>query len=286
MTPDPGPAGVRLTGLHLYPLKSAAAFSVSEAEVDEIGLVGDRRWMLVDEAGLALTQRQLPRLARIHAIPTPDDGLEVVAVGMPALRVPVPPDDGRVVAAAVHKRAARGLAAGEQASRWFSEFLETACRLLYVPTPLAIPIAEPWGDGKGHTAFTDGFPMLLIGSGSLEELNRRLDRPVPMDRFRPNLVVSGTEPFIEDEWDEVQIGSIGLRAVKPCPRCVVTTVDQATGVRDPAGEPLVTLAGFRRREGKIWFGMNLVHEGCGTLHLGDEVRVISRRDRGTGKGIS
>lgn len=277
MTPETVLPGARLTGLHLYPLKSAAAFSVPKVDLDEIGLVGDRRWMLVDEAGVALTQRQLPRLARIHAIPTPDDGLEVVALGMPALRVPVPAELSDLVDTAVHKRAARGLAAGEEASRWFSDFLETGCRLLYLPRPLAIPIAAPWGDGRNRTAFTDGFPILLVGDGSLEELNRRLEHPVPMDRFRPNLVVSGTEPFSEDDWEEVQIGSIRLRAVKPCPRCVVTTVDQATGVRDPLGEPLASLASFRRRDGKVWFGMNLVHERGGTLHLGDDVRVITMR---------
>jgi uncharacterized protein YcbX len=142
---------------------------------------------------------------------------------------------------------------------------------------LARPGAAPWGREGERTAFTDGFPFLVIGEGSLRALNARLPSPVPMDRFRPNLVVSGTQPFEEDEWDRVRIGGLELRVVKPCPRCVVTTVDQATGVRDPEGEPLRTLAAFRTREGKVWFGMNAVHEAEGELRLGAPVEVLSRR---------
>ena len=268
----------RLTGLHLYPLKSAAAFSVHEANLDAIGLVGDRRWMLVDPKGRPLTQRDLPRLARVHAIPTTDGGLEIVALGMPALQFSVPGPEATVLHTELHGRPAVGLLAEPVAADWLPDFLETACRLLYVPPTLARPVAAPWGRENDRTAFTDGFPVLLIGEGSLAALNDRLERPVPMDRFRPNLVVSGTEPFEEDEWQRVRIGQLEFRAVKPCPRCVVTTVDQATGQRDPAGEPLATLARFRKHEGKVWFGMNLVHEVAGQLSLGDPVEVISRRD--------
>ena len=268
---------VRLTGIHLYPLKSAAAFSVQEARVDRLGLCGDRRWMLVDDDGRALTQREVPRLARIHAVPA-GGGLEVVALGMPPLEVPVPSPGGEPVQATIHSRTAQGAPAGDEAAGWFSEFLETRCRLLYLPAELAIPVAAPWGGAQDRTAFSDGFPVLLTGESSLGELNRRLARSVPMDRFRPNLVVSGSAPFEEDEWEEVRIGGLSFRAVKPCPRCAVTTVDQATGVRDPTGEPLATLASFRKRDGKVWFGMNLLSDGAGTLRLADPVEVVSRRD--------
>ena len=268
---------VRVTGIHLYPLKSAAAFSVQEAAVDRIGLSGDRRWMLVDDEGRALTQREVPRLARVHAVPASGGTLEVVALGMPALAIPVPSPAVEPVPTRVHARVARGLPAGDAAAEWFSEFLETRCRLLYLPSELAIPVAPPWGGASDRTAFTDGFPVLLIGESSLEELNRRLARPVPMDRFRPNLVVAGSGPFEEDDWNEVRIGGLRFRAVKPCPRCVVTTVDQLTGVPDPSGEPLATLAGFRKRDGKVWFGMNLLSEVAGPIRLGDPVQVVSRR---------
>ncbi len=272
----------RLTGLHLYPLKSAAAFSVHQANLDAIGLVGDRRWMLVDPKGRPLTQRDLPRIARVHAIPTTDGGLEIVALGMPALKFSVPGPEATVLHTELHGRPARGWLADPVSANWLPDFLETACRLLYVPPTLARPVAAPWGRENDRTAFTDGFPVLLIGEGSLAALNDRLERPVPMDRFRPNLVVSGTEPFEEDEWQRVRIGQLEFRAVKPCPRCVVTTVDQATGQKDPAGEPLTTLARFRKHEGKVWFGMNLVHEVAGRLSLGDPVEVISRRDAPAG----
>ncbi len=267
----------RLTGLHLYPLKSAAAFSAHQADVDAIGLVGDRRWMLVDVEGRAVTQREQPRLARVHAIPAPDGGLEIVATGMPALQLDVPGPDAPVVQTELLRRSTGGRLAAPGAADWFTDFLETPCRLLHLPSQMARPVAAPWGLQHDRTAYTDGFPFLLIGEGSLTALNDRLERPIPMDRFRPNLVVSDTKPFEEDEWQRVRIGSIEFRVVKPCPRCVVTTVDQATGVRDVAGEPLATLATFRKHDGKVWFGMNLIHEGAGHLRLGDPVEVISRR---------
>jgi uncharacterized protein YcbX len=274
--------GTRLTGLHLYPLKSAAAFSVGQADLDSLGLVGDRRWMLVDPDGRPLTQRELPRLARIHAIPAPGGGLEVVAVGMPLLQFKVPGPEAPLIQTELQRKPAEGRLAAMDPEDWLSEFLETPCRLLYVPPSLARPVAAPWGREQDRTAFTDGFPVLLIGEASLAALNARLDRRVPMDRFRPNLVVSGTEPFEEDEWQRVRIGSLEFRSVKPCPRCVVTTVDQSTGERDPAGEPLATLATFRKQDGKVWFGMNLIHEVAGQLRLGDPVEVLSRRDARAG----
>jgi uncharacterized protein YcbX len=269
---------IRLADLYVYPLKSAAAFSVHQAEVDAIGLTGDRRWMLVDQEGRPLTQRELPRLAGVHAVPAPAGGLDVVALGMPELRLDVPGPEASVVRTELHGRPADGRLAAADAADWLTEFLETPCRLLYVPPPLARPVAAPWGLEDDRTAFTDGFPFLLIGEGSLDALNDRLERPVPMDRFRPNLVVSGTEPFEEDEWQRVRIGNLEFRVVKPCPRCIITKVEQATGEKDPAGEPLATLATFRKLDGKVWFGMNLIHEGAGQLCLGDPVEVISRRD--------
>lgn len=267
---------IRVSGIHLYPLKSAASFSLQEVEVDRLGLSGDRRWMLVDSDSRALTQREIPRLARVHAVPA-IGGLEVVALGMPPLAIPVPSPETEAVRTRIHKRTAHGRPAGDEAAEWFSEFLETRCRLLYLPPELAIPVAPPWGGASDRTAFSDGFPVLLIGESSLGELNRRLARPVPMDRFRPNLVVSGSEPFEEDSWNEVRIGGLTFRAVKPCPRCVVTTVDQVSGVADPSGEPLATLASFRRRDGKVWFGMNLLGAGTGSIRLADPVQVVSRR---------
>ncbi len=269
--------GMRLSGLHLFPLKSAASFSVDRVDVDEIGLVGDRRWMLVDREGAPLTQRDIPRLARVHAVPREDGGLDLVALGMPAIGVSPPSREAPRVRTRLWGHDVDGRAAEDGAAEWLGTFLEVRCRLLFVPPELARPVARPWGRPGERTAFTDGFPLLLIGTGSLEALNQRLADPVPMDRFRPNLVVSGALPFDEDEWDRVRIGRLLLRVVKPCPRCVVTTVNQATGERDPAGEPLKTLARFRTRAGKVWFGMNLVHEAPGELRLGDDVEVLSRR---------
>jgi uncharacterized protein len=268
---------MRLSGLHLYPLKSGAAFRVDAVAVDALGPVGDRRWMLVGADGIPLTQREIPRLARVHALPAGDGGLELVALGMPPLAVAPPGEEAPVVRTSLWGTRRRdGRRPPRRRSGWENSSRRSADSFMS-PPELARPVAGPWGRGSERTAFTDGFPFLLVGEGSLDALNERLASPVPMDRFRPNLVVAGTEPFEEDDWDAVRIGRVALRVVKPCPRCVVTTVDQATGVRDPAGEPLRTLARFRTRDGKAWLGVNLVHESEGELRLGDPVEVLSRR---------
>jgi uncharacterized protein YcbX len=134
------------------------------------------------------------------------------------------------------------------------------------------PIKSRYQVNNEQVSFADGFPFLLISDASLADLNQRLEQPVPMNRFRPNLVVSGCEAFAEDGWQSIRIGSIGFRVVKPCDRCVITTVDQTQGIRGK--EPLLTLAQYRRWDGKIWFGQNLIHEQLGMLKVGDSVEII------------
>jgi uncharacterized protein YcbX len=267
---DPVAPSVRLTGLHVYPIKSAGGLSPSEWDVDAFGLRHDRRWMVVDTGGRMLSQRSHPRLALVRPSLAADT-LRVEAPGMPALELPLRP--GAAVGATVviwDDRCAAAWA-GERAARWFSDVLETDCSLVYMPDDIVRPANPAYAPEGSRVSFADAFPLLLISEESLADLNRRMPLPVPMNRFRPNLVIAGGGAFQEDGMTAFQVGALRFRVVKPCDRCVLTTTDQDTAERGP--EPLRTLATFRRWDGKVWFGQNVVHEGVGRLRVGEALRV-------------
>ena len=266
------PSGFHLSGLYVYPIKSCGGIAVMESNVDERGLRHDRRWMLVDEANQFISQRKFPRMALIGVRIDPD-GLVVSGPDMPSLQVPFAPPDGTPLRARVWDDIVETLPVGVDADRWFSEVLGVRCRLVHLPEGSARPVDQAYGRADDQVGLADGFPFLLISEGSLAELNARLERSLPMDRFRPNLVVRGCAPFAEDGWRVVRIGPITLRVVKPCARCAITTVDQRTAARGK--EPLRTLATFRRSGTKLLFGQNLIHDETGILRTGDPVEVIT-----------
>jgi uncharacterized protein YcbX len=268
------PSGIHLSGLYVYPIKSCGGIAAEELDVDERGLRHDRRWMLVDEANQFISQRELPRMALIGVRIDPD-GLVVRAPGMPSLQVPFLPPDGHLLRAQVWDDVVETLPVGGGADRWFERFLGVKCKLVYLPEESVRPVDRDYGRAGDQVGLADGFPFLLISESSLAELNARLEQPLPMDRFRPNLVVGGCDPYAEDGWRVVRIGSITLRVVKPCARCAITTVDQSTATRGK--EPLRTLATFRRSGTKVLFGQNLVHDGTGVLRAGDPVEVLRAR---------
>jgi uncharacterized protein YcbX len=262
-----------LSSLHVYPIKSCGGISVPEWEVDAFGFRFDRRWMLVTPEGHFLTQRELPALALVRvAIAEPH--LRVTAPRAPELLTPLTPQGGRAIATAVWGDPLRAVAPDHRADEWFSTYLGHEVNLVYLPETVVREVDRDYAPDGGRTGFADGFPFLLVGEASLADLNARLAKPLPMDRFRPNLVVSGSPAFAEDRWRRIVIGGIPMRVVKPCARCVVTTTDQATGRRD-GDEPLRTLATFRRQDNQVMFGQNLVHYGAGRLRAGDEVRIAS-----------
>lgn len=270
---------IRLVGLHLYPLKGARGILLERWPVDRRGLRFDRRWMLVDGDGTFLSQRTLPRLSLVR--PGLEDGPGVVrtegdlprslsleAPGMEALSLPLAPAAGEELPAEIWRDRVGVLAPSPEADDWFTRFLGTPCRLVFLPEDSHRPTDPEYAPGH-EVGLADGYPFLLLSTGSLEELNRRLVDPVPMDRFRPNLVVDASDPHEEDRWGELRIGTVDFKVVKPCARCAVTTVDQASGERGK--EPLQTLATYRNREGKVYFGQNLVHLGPGWIQVGDPV---------------
>ncbi|WP_460309033.1 MOSC domain-containing protein [Actinocorallia aurea] len=251
--------------MNVHPLKSGSATPVRSAELTETGLAHDREFMLVDAEGRFLSQRKHPRMALLR---TSYDGVSLDVNGFH--HKAVGPEDGPVVAVSVHGRPCQGVDQGAEAAAFFSGFMGMDVRLVRF-TGVRLT-----GRGGGRVAFEDGYPLLIIGEDSLSDLNSRLAEPVPMNRFRPNIVLSGLGPFGEDAVRRLRIGSVEIEMVKPCGRCVLTTVDQETGVK--GREPLATLAGYRTSEfdGErlIMFGQNAIPRTTGTLHVGQSVEVM------------
>lgn len=261
---------LRLTGLNVYPIKSARGIALDQSDVDDFGLRYDRRWMVVDQSGQFLSQRTQPRLALV--VPTIDgEMLRVAAPGMQPLETPLEPSQTVTTDVVVWKDSCSVTWVGETAARWFTEFLDITCSLVHMSADvvrLANPAFAPAGS---RVSFTDGYPFMLLSEESVADLNSRLEEPLPMNRFRPNLVVAGGEAYAEDGWTRIEIGGFPLRVVKPCLRCVITTTDQITMARGK--EPLRTLATYRKVDGEVMFGQNAVHESAGRLRVGDAVVV-------------
>lgn len=272
---------MKIAKLWIYPIKSMGGISVRSAAFDERGFVNDRRWMLVDESGQFLSQRSLPKMAafRLRIIKS---GISVTAPDGTKTVVPFEPDTRGSVTVAVWGSRCRGNLYSEGVNAFFSDALGLKCRLVKISDKVKRKVSWKYAVHKGdHVGFADGYPFLLAGASSLKDLNSRLEAPVPMERFRPNIVVSGVGPFAEDSWKRIKIGRNEMHVVKPCGRCVMTTVDQGSG--EPSGaEPLKTLAQFRTsvRGGKrkILFGQNLISEKSkGTVSVGDGLKVIEER---------
>jgi len=264
---------MKISALNIYPLKSARGIALREMPLDARGPVGDRRWMLIDERDVMLSQRDLPRLALI-AVERGSDGLQCTAPGMPPLHEPVPAPgrSGRLMAR-VWDDTVEVQLGDDAAHAWFTQFLGAACRLVYQPDDSFRQVNRIYAAKGVGVSLADGFPVLLIGQGSLDDLNRRLEHPVEMRRFRPNLVVEGAEPFAEDTWRRIRAGEVEFHLLKPCARCSIPTVDPETG--EVGKEPMRTLATFRRRNNDVFFGWNIVAPAPGTLRVGDPVTVLA-----------
>jgi uncharacterized protein YcbX len=264
---------VTLSGLYVYPIKSCAGISLQSAELCATGLRHDRRWMLVDETGEFMSQRAHPRMALI-SVRLSAGHLVVTAPGMPGLKIPLRQDNGSAIDVHVFGDTNRGALVGGEADRWFGEFLEFSCRLVRKPDDDPRLVDSSFAQSGDQVGFADGFPFLLVSEASLEDLNGRLEDALPMNRFRPNFVIKGCRPHAEDGWSGIRIGGVPYRVAEPCPRCAITTIDQRTGVRGK--EPLRTLATYRRSEGEVFFGRNLIHDSLGTVRVGDPVETLPR----------
>jgi uncharacterized protein YcbX len=266
-----------VASLHIYPIKSCAGVSVDAATLDRRGLVGDRRFMIVGEDGVFLSQRELPRLALI--VPRIADGaITLSAPGTDTMTTPMVADGPRRTVV-VWRDTCDAVDQGHDPSRWLSDHLGVAARLVRLADDFARHVDPVYATSPtDEVSFADAYPLLLIGEASLADLNTRLAAPLPMNRFRPNVVVRGSEPYAEDTWRDIEIGEVRAAAVKPCARCVTTIVDQSTGERGK--EPLRTLATYRRRrDGEVYFGQNVIHANTGTIWVGDPVKWLANGER-------
>ena len=261
---------MQLTQLYRYPVKSCAGFALAESAAGLMGLEGDRCWMVADRSGKFITGRQVPQMVLIR--PTPlADGLLLDAPDMEPLQVKCA-DFGERLHATVWGYQFDAWAGSAEADDWLSFMLGVDCRLVYIGAQSQRQLRSDPGKPLG---FADGYQYLLIGEASLAELNRRLSQPVPMLQLRPNLVVGGSAPFAEDAWRAIRIGDVEFDVVKPCERCIFTTVDPLTGRFDPARQPLATLNQFRAFPAGTLFGQNLVVRNAGHLRLGDTVEILA-----------
>jgi uncharacterized protein YcbX len=260
-----------VSALYIYPVKSCRGIQVSAWRVAERGFVADRRWMIVDGAGRFVTQRERAELALVHSLIS-GDALQLSAPGLSPLSLPLAHEAGELCAVSVWRDQAMA-AIHEPGSAWFSAYLGAPHSLVYMPESQRRQVNPERARLGDIVSFADGYPFLLISEASLADLNSRLDTPLAMQRFRPNIVVSGCEPYAEDGYARVRLGEISFRGVKRCERCVITCIDPETAER--GREPLRTLAQYRLEEQKVWFGMNLIHDGPGLLRVGDSVEIVA-----------
>ena len=265
---------MNVTEINIYPVKSTRRIALHEAEVLPRGLRWDRRWMLVDDDNKFITARQHPALAMVHT-EIDADSLVVAADAGDVLRLPLYPGQQQTARVTVWRDTVDAVLANPEADAWFSDFLGVSCRLVQMTDDLVRGVDQDYGQADDEVSFADGFPLLLISEASLADLNSRLDNPVDMRRFRPNLVVDGDVPYAEDRWQRFRVGEVEFAGVKNCSRCVFTTVDPDRGIKSPDKEPLRTLSTYRRRpQGGVFFGQNLIPRSGGVIRVGDPVSLL------------
>ena len=261
-----------LSAIYIYPVKSLKGIALPHARIEDYGLQYDRKWMLIDKE--FMSQRNYPEMSLLQ-VDLLSDHLHIFHSKnkLSSLRVPLAEDkNAETVNVKIWNDQCQAQLLPQDTNEWFSNVLKVDCRLVYMPDKYRRKVDEKYANNSESTKFSDGFPYLLIGQSSLDDLNKRLTYPVPVERFRPNLVVSGFEPYAEDNWNIIQIGKSTFKVVKPCARCRVTTIDQKTA--KTGKEPLKTLSGYRKRDNKILFGQNLLNLSGTEINQGDKVKLI------------
>lgn len=263
-----------LASIHYYPIKACRGQSAPAAFVERRGIEHDRRFLIVDQDDVFITQRDVPALALVVAHWS-DTTLELTAPNMPRLTLPVTAHAPIRQVTVWSSVGVKAIDQGDEAADWFSTYLQRPARLVYMPTDSLRPVNPQYAARPDdHVSFADGYPVLIASQESLDDLNARLETPLPMNRFRPNLVITGCQPFAEDTWKRIRIGEVELALVKPCARCEVTTIDQTTAAQGK--EPLKTLATFRRLQGsKVMFGMNAIPLNEGQLRVDEPVEILA-----------
>lgn len=261
-----------LQDIYIYPIKSLGGISVQQAEVQQTGLQYDRCWMLTDKAGSFISQRTYSQMSLLQVNITLD-GLIITHKKslLTPLTIPFEAGTNRKVSVSIWDDVCTALEVSAVANEWFSDALKMPVQLVYMPAITRRLVDANYAKNEETVSFADGYPFLMIGQSSLDDLNSRLSQPILMNRFRPNFVFNGGTPYCEDGMHTFRIGVITFSAVKPCARCVLTTIDQEYATKGK--EPLKTLAAYRTLENKIMFGQNLLHTGTGKVKAGDRLIV-------------
>jgi uncharacterized protein YcbX len=263
---------LEVSELFIYPVKSLGGIPVNSATITDRGFQYDRRWMLVDANNCFLTQREFPQMALLQ-VDFFDGGFIVhhkIKKSQPAIiSNSVFSNEGAT--AEVWSDKCRVQFVSRMLDEWFSDILSLQCRLVYMPDVSRRRVDSRYALNKEITSLSDGYPFLIIGQSSLDDLNGRLAEPLPINRFRPNIVFTGGEPYMEDRMESFSINDIQFFGVKLCGRCTITTISQENATR--AAEPLKTLSTYRKKNSKIYFGQNLLHEGDGEIHVGDVINI-------------
>lgn len=267
-----------LEQIWVYPVKSLPGIRMMSAEVDERGFKWDRHWMLVDENGIFVSQRSQPQMALIR-VEFYEEGIRLIA-GSQRLQLGFDEHDGVQITVQVWQDRVDANHVSDHADQWLSNVLQTQVRLVSFADDVKRPLDKKYAQEDDQTGFSDGFPFLLLGQASIEDLNQRIQNAaMDVKRFRPNLLIAQSEAYEEDSWQRVKIGQLTFRVVKPCSRCKITTLDPQTG--EAGAEPLKTLASYRRKGNQVYFGENLVHDSIGTLSEGDSLLVLEKRASAT-----
>lgn len=266
-------SNLSVKGIYCYPIKGCSGISLEQAELQMEGLKLDRRWMLVDETGKFISQRSHSQLALMKTEIT-SKGFNIIYENS-EMQVSGEMSTGESVSVTVWDDTVEATLENTQINEWFSDHLNQNIRLVQMTKNTKRPISLNHAKNGETVSFADGYPYLVIGENSLKDLNKRLDEPVPMNRFRPNIVFSGGEAYEEDAWDEITIGETKFRGVKRCARCQVITIDQESTVMSK--EPLKTLSTYRREGNKVFFGQNLMLLDGGEISLGDFISVNKRK---------
>lgn len=292
-------SNMHISEINIYPIKSLKGISVDSALVEERGLQYDRRWMLTTPDGMFFTQREFPKMALI-SVSVDSGGLRVESENIGEMTIPFEPDRGTHGRVTVWNSICDAEIYEGEVSDWLSDVIGTKCQLVYMPDGSRRNVNPRFNKDDDVVSFADGYPLMLLGEASLDDLNSRIAQSgkqagrmpafrLPMNRFRPNLVVSGSEAYAEDDWQRIRIGDAHFRGTKPCERCVITTIEQSKGEFD-GKEPLKTLATYRRVEmimpdraealgvtnNAVIFGQNLIAETVGsTVRVGDAVEVLA-----------
>jgi len=264
---------LKVSELFIYPVKSLAGIAVTEAVVTDRGLQHDRRWMLVDEHNRFLSQRELPQMA-LFDVEITGSGLHIKhRFNAENIDFPFQPVTNEVLNVVVWDDTFPAVTVSAEADAWFTRLLGLKCRLVYMPDEAHRPVDPEYAINQEIVSMADGYPFLLIGQSSMDDLNSRLEQPVLINRFRPSIVFTGGYPYQEDELKHFTINDIDFYGVKPCARCNVPAIDQYSG--RIGKEPVKTLARYRRRNNKVYFGQNLIHHGAGSIHIGDTISLGS-----------